>query len=390
MKLGWRGWGVIIVVAAAMVALPRIVFRPHPIAVEVGRAETGPVDDLVTNSEAGTVRTRAQARLGVERAGTVVEIPFREGARVRRGQVLLWLDASTARTRLEAARRDSQALDALHLVAHSSAALARQTLERTEQLRLQSVVSQEQMDQARSSFDAATAELRAAEARVRSAESAVRLAADEIQHLSVRAPFDGVVTRRLVEIGESVVPGQVVLELMSPDRLYVSAPIDERDAGRLATGLPARVTIDAFPDATWEARVTRVAPMVEEVEEQNRTVEVEVEVEGPERPDGPVLKPGMTADVEIVLRRREGVLRVPSAAVIEGRRVLVPVRGVASARAVEIGLKNWQWTEIRSGLAAGDRVVTSLDRAGLKAGVAVRVTTPEAAAADTLAAAARP
>ena len=85
----------------------------------------------------------------------------------------------------------------------------------------------------------------------------------------------------------------------------------------------------------------------------------------------PEPSPGMTADLEIVLDRRDQVLRVPSFSILEGKRVLVAERGRAVAHEVQIGLRNWDWAEIRSGIKPGARVITSLDRPGLKAGVAV-------------------
>jgi HlyD family secretion protein len=286
--------------------------------------------------------------------------------------VLLELDASSARMSLELARRDRDGARAALQSMRAASTLARQEFERIEKLREQSVVSQGEMDQARSKRDAAEAELEGAKARLARAESAVRLAQDELEHLRVVAPFDGVVTARSVEVGESVVPGQGVLELTSLDRLYVSAPIDEIDIGRLATGLPARVTLDPHPGVEWRGTVTRVSAVVDEIKEQNRTLEVEVEL-APD-PKLPQPRPGSSADVQIILARRDSVLRVPTFAVAEGRRVLVIHGGKAVSREVQTGLKNWQWIEVRGGLAPGDVVITNLDKQGVKPGA--RVTAP--------------
>ena len=124
------------------------------------------------------------------------------------------------------------------------------------------------------------------------------------------APFDGVVSQRFVEVGEPLITGQPVAEVLDPDRLYVSAPIDESDMGRLRPGLPARVTLDADPGGAWAGTVTRLAPDVSDLVEQNRTREVEIEV----RPGvgAPVPVPGASADVEVVLGRRDGVVRAPT------------------------------------------------------------------------------
>ena len=106
MKPGLRRWLVALVVLLALVALARLACRPAPISVEAAAAGYGAVEDLVTNSEAGSVRSRAQSKMGADRAGVVAEIRAREGARVRADEVVVVLDRSTAERRLEAARRD--------------------------------------------------------------------------------------------------------------------------------------------------------------------------------------------------------------------------------------------------------------------------------------------
>jgi HlyD family secretion protein len=108
---------------------------------------------------------------------------------------------------------------------------------------------------------------------------------------------------------------------------------------------------------------------VNDLKEQNRTLEVEVEMK-PD-PTAPEPKPGTSADVEIVLDARDGVLRVPTNAVIESKRVLVLEGGKATMKPVRIGLKNWDWSEITEGLKEGDLVITSLDRQGVKEGARV-------------------
>jgi HlyD family secretion protein len=166
-----------------------------------------------------------------------------------------------------------------------------------------------------------------------------------------------------------VIPGQPVLEVVGLDRLYVSAPLDEIDIGRVREGLPARVTLDPYRGRVWQGLVNRVSPVVNDVKEQNRTLDVEVEM----RPDpnAPQPKPGTSADVEIILAKRDGVLRVPTNAVIESKRVLVIENGIAVRKDVKTGLKNWDWTEVVGGLNEGAAVITSLEKQGVKAGARV-------------------
>jgi HlyD family secretion protein len=372
----WMRWALVVAGVVLLIMLLRATaFRPRPIEVQVAVAERGTVEDVVTNSQAGTVRARRRSRLGAERAGRVTAIPFRESARVRRGAVLVQLDASTARTALDLARRERDVQRAQVESARAAYALARIEHERAQSLHAQDVISQGEMDRIRTRFEEARAALAAAEATTSRADASVRLADDDLAHLQIAAPYDGVVAQRLVEVGESVVPGQPVIEIVSPESLYVSAGIDEVDIGRLHMGLPARVTLDPYRGLTWSGRVSRVFPVVDDRLEQNRTLTVEVDVDP--APDRPQPLPGTSADIVIVLDERSDVLRVPTFAVIEGRRVLVVENGRAVAREVTTGLRNWQWTEITGGLEAGEPVITNLDKQGVKAGVAVKATSRE-------------
>src|SRR5690349_1591386 len=146
--------------------------------------------------------------------------------------------------------------------------------------------------------------------------------------------------------------------------------MDEVDTGRLSAGLVVRVTLDAFPGQSYPARVARLAPYVSDVEQQNRTQEVEVELE--DAAFASTLLPGLSADVEIVLGVRENALRVPSSALLEGGRVLVLADGALSERRVRVGVRNWDWTEVLEGLEPGERVVTTLEREKVAPGARAR------------------
>ena len=161
-----------------------------------------------------------------------------------------------------------------------------------------------------------------------------------------------------------------MIDLLDPASLYVSAPIDEVDAELVRPGLPARLTVDSRPGEEMAGRVARVAPFVLDQLEQNRTVEVEAELERAAAAAG--VLPGTSADVEVILERHDGVLRVPSSAVAEGGSVLVLEGGLLVERTVTTGLANWQFTEVAAGLAEGERVVVARDSTEVKAGVKAR------------------
>jgi HlyD family secretion protein len=360
--------------AAAAVALLVVVrftaCRPRGLEVDAARVERGSVEDAVTNSEAGTVRSRDRARLGAEQAGRVLAIPKREGATFRAGDVLVEMDSDAARLRRDLARQDLETARHATAQARAAAALAARDWERAQPLAEQGLLSPGERDAAATRRDEAEAALAAGRSREESAAAALGIAEKTLRQMRIVAPFDGVVSQRFVEVGETVIPGQAALEVLNPRRLYVSAPLDEMDIARVRVGLPARVSLDPYPGRQWRGTVSRVAPFVNDVVQQNRTLEVEVELELD--PTAPVPKPGTSADVEIILDRREGVLRIPTFSLIDGRRVLAIERGRTVSRDVEVGLRNWEWTEVTTGIREGEMVVTSLDQQGVKAGVAVR------------------
>ena len=114
-----------------------------------------------------------------------------------------------------------------------------------------------------------------------------------------------------------------------------------------------------------------MAPYVIDIEEQNRTFEIEAEFDDLEF--AATLLPGTSADVEVILDAAEDVLRIPSYAVMEGSKVLVLRDDALVSVDIETGLKNWQFTEVRSGLEDGDRIVVSLDRVEVKAGARAEI-----------------
>jgi len=125
--------------------------------------------------------------------------------------------------------------------------------------------------------------------------------------------------------------------------------------------------VDSLPGRNLPGRLVRVAPFVLDLQEQNRTVEVEAEFS--DVADAAGILPGTSADVEIILTRVANVLRIPTVAIAEGNTVLVLAEGRLAERTVETGVRNWQFTEVTSGLAAGDLVVTVRDSPAVKAGV---------------------
>jgi HlyD family secretion protein len=349
--------GVLAGVVALFVVLKFTVLAPEPVPVTVSPVARGTVEETVTNSRAGTVMARRRAKLSPELGGQVVELPYRAGDRVEAGSVVLRLDDSSHRAQIELAQRDLEAAGAESERACLAAERAGREAARIERL-------------ARDLIAIATCQ--ASKANVARAGAAIFVAQTELAKTVLRAPFDGIVAEVSIEVGEwttpspPAVPVPAVIDILDPSSIFISAPMDEVDSARILAGQAARITVDSHRDEVYSGSVTRVAPYVLDLQEQNRTVEIEVELE--DAAFAPTLLPGTSADVEVILTVREDALRVPTSALIQGERVLLFEGDRLVERRVTTGLRNWDHTEIASGLEEGDRLVTSLDRPEIVAG----------------------
>lgn len=363
---------------AIVVVLKLTWLRDKPLSIEVVEVQRGPVEQTVTNSRAGTVRARFRAKLSPEFGGQVVEIPFREGDAVAQGEVMLRLEDSLQRARLALTERELEALESERQRACLEAERAEREFQRTQRLADEEIVSEDLLDNTDSLRQGAAAACAAARANVARAQAAVGLARTELEKTVLRAPFDGIVAEISTEVGEWTTPSPPalpvppVIDVLDPTSVYISAPMDEVDSAKVFVDQPVRVTIDSHRQMSFPGRVSRVAPYVLDLEAQNRTVEIEVELDE----HSEVFLPGTSADVEIILERREDVPRIPTATIMEGDQVLILEQGFLEQRQITTGLRNWDFTEIIDGLEAGERVVTSLDRVEVEAGAAAVVAEP--------------
>ncbi len=368
----WRGLWLAVAVAIVW-AGASFLRRKEPVEVVTAPVERGTVERTASNTKAGTVEARRRAKLSTGTAGVVVELNVERGDRVAAGTVLLRLQDRSERATLARAENALALAEARQRRTCLAAERAERVFHRDQRLvEEKGLVSEDQLDASRSSFDLANADCEVAAAELAVAEADVELARAELEKTVLRAPFEAVVGTVGVELGEWVTPSVPLLaapdliDAIDPRSLYIQAPMDEVDAGVFEVGQEARVTIDSFPGQTFAGRIVRIAPFVLDVEQQNRTLDIEVELE--DATFSTTLLPGTSADVEILLERRPDVVRVPTFALLEGKRVLLLEEKQLVEREVEVGLGNWEWTEIAGGLAPGERVVTSLDRPGVEAG----------------------
>jgi HlyD family secretion protein len=368
----WRTIGILAGLAAVGVGAALWLRRPEPISVEVVEAARGSVAETVTNTRAGTVKACQRAKLAPPAGGQIARLPVKKGDRVQAGQVLLELWNDDIRAELSVTERDAAAAKARREEACVSAKVARRESDRLAQLTERKLVSTELAERAAGEADAREAGCRAAAEQIRVSQARIEAAQARLERTLLRAPFAGTVAEINGEIGEFVTPSPVgiptppAVDVVDTSCIYITAPIDEVDAPRVREGMPARVTLDAFRDRSFKAHVRRVAPYVLDTEKQARTVEVEAEID--EIGDA-LLLPGYSADVEVILAERTDVLRIPTRALIEGKRIYVLEGDTVRSRDVTAGIGNWEHTEITAGIDAGARVVVSIDREGLADGV---------------------
>ncbi|OFV82070.1 MAG: hypothetical protein A2Y78_12950 [Acidobacteria bacterium RBG_13_68_16] len=361
---------VVIAIVLAAVALRVLVFRPSPVLVDVARVAPGTVEEIITNTRAGTVKARLRAKLSPQIGGRVTELPFRKGAAVQAGALLLRLDDSVQRAQVVLTHEQVKAAESRAREACLAAELAQKELQRGKALSADGITSQQDLDTLESNRDRTAAACQAALASRDQARAQVGLADAELALAVVRAPFSGVIADCSTEVGEWITPAPpgvpipAVLDLIDPGSVYVSAPIDEVDSRRVRRGQKVRVAVDSLPGQKLAGTLTRVAPYVLDVLEQNRTVEIEVDFQ--DAKTAGTLLPGTSADVEVILERRDEVPRLPTAAIAEGGKVLVLTNDRLEERTISTGMRNWQFTEVKGGVSIGELVVVARDSPDIK------------------------
>ena len=370
--LKWIFFALIVGVVAALIYIKT---RPEPVSVVLKPVEKGRVEQTVANTRSGTVKACRRARLSPSVAGQIDKLPVREGDNVKSGQLLLEIWNDDLKAQLMLAESELVSAKARKKAAELTADVADREAARLTKLFKQGVASEDQTDKAVSQAKALRADYEAADAAVLVAEARISLAKANIDRTNLTAPFDGIIAEINGELKEFVTPSPIgiatlpTIDVIERNCFYVTAPIDEVDASNITVGMPARITMDAFRGEQFEGRVRRIADYVLELEKQARTVDVEVDFKNVE--DTARMLAGYSADVEIVLAAREGVLRIPTEAVLDGQLVFVyhTDTGVLEERHISIGISNWLFTEILSGLSEKEQVVINVENPDIKDGV---------------------
>lgn len=309
---------------AAQAATPATPAASSKVKVEV--APVTPMRLERTVSAVGTLRSHDSVMLRPEISGRIAEINFSEGGKVQKDQLLVRLDDSVAKARVQQARANLQ--------------LAGSQYRRSVQLSKQGFVSSQARDDAASNLAVQ--------------QAAVALAEAELDKTAIRAPFDGLVGLRTVSVGDYVGPGTDLVPIEAVDPLNVDFRIPEQYLSAVGVGSRLLVSFDALSGAQREGTVGAISP---QVDVGGRSLLLRANVPNPDD----VLRPGLFARVQLELAETQGLV-VPESALVpsgDAQYVFRVENGVVHRTQVEIGMRMGGNVEVVAGVKEGDQVIVS-------------------------------
>jgi len=382
-------YGIIFLLGIGLIGY--LYFHKTPVEVRVIKVKKGMVERTITGVSNGTVDPLKRVRLQALLPLRIREVHFKEGDRVKKGDVIIWLDDSEMRIRLDLQRAALRGAELRLRETDERYKLASQNYERTRQLFEEGVVPDNLLDEARTQYTTIGKGYEIAKNAIHEAKLGVQLTEEELEKTLIRAPFDGLISFLDATAGEmppytglegTTITSQSTIsssetkpfcEVIDDSVLKVKVPFDEVDAMKIRPGQSTKITSDTMPDQVFIGQVAYVSPVVSKTLEQNRTVDVEVDIDKTDKGRLPV---GASVDAEIILETEKDVLIVPTNTVIEkeGKRFVYVVEGdVLKKRMITSGISNWEFTQVLNGLKEGERVITSLDVEGIKEGLRVRI-----------------
>jgi RND family efflux transporter MFP subunit len=337
-------------------------------AVETATAWTGAIEQ--TFDLTGDVEAANSVRLFGQIPDRLLEVRVDVGEAVRAGQVL-------ARIRDEGLQAGVEQIEANLRAARSNLANMQDELERSRRMNAAGAVSNQTLE----SLQTRT---QAAQAQVEQLEAALTQARASSRNAQITAPFDGVVAERYLEAGDLAGPGIPVFRLVSTGQVKIATEVSQDWLGQVRIGMPARVRVSAWPGVVFAGEVTRIAPVLDPMTRMSA-----IEITVPNREGR--LKPGMFAEVTMVVHQVSEALLVPLDGVLDEYRfvaygasaqrdreggleaeVFVVASDTARVRSVRLGIIGTESVQVLEGLSLGDRVVT-VGKYQLVDGAAVRV-----------------
>ena len=328
------------------------------VAVDVTPAQTR---DLIEGIEVvGSLAPKNESRVKSEYAGIVTEVYVTEWVRVKQGQPLAKLDTREADAALQKAQAAVEAARANVLQAEVGGTRADREAERARNLKESGLITQQNFDDAQTEKAAAQARVSAAKAQLLAAEKELHQIRTRLAKAILRAPLDGVVAQRDINVGDLVGEAgstRILFRIVDNRLLDLTVTVPSNEMAKVQVGQPLTFTTDALPGQTFTGRVKFINPAVNETD---RSIKVIAEI----RNEPEVLKSGLFVKGRIVTGHRTNVLEIPRSALlnwdVKARQgeIWVVVQGQAQRRKVQTGALDQDWVEVASGLAAGDQVIT--------------------------------
>src|SRR3954464_4843588 len=321
--------------------------KPPPTSVSVSERNSETIPNLLT--AVGDLAAVHQVNVTSDLNGRITEIMFTAGSSVKEGTPLVQLFDGPEQADLASFK--------------AQATMAQLSLDRAKQLASRQFGPQATVDQAQSAFDQANAGIAKTEAI--------------ISQKLVRAPFDGELGVRKVEVGQYLTAGTQIVSLTDLDQLYANFTITEKDSGALKVGQTVRIAVDAYPGRPFEGKITTIEP---QIATDTRNIRVQATIANPDR----ILKPGMFTTTTVVLPDRPPVVTVPETAVdytLYGDSVYLltekkeedgKTKLTVTRTFVQTGNRVEGRAEILKGLKDGDRVV-AVGQLKLQSGSAVTI-----------------
>jgi HlyD family secretion protein len=328
-------------------------------------------DIQVTVTATGTVNAVVNVQVGTQVSGTISRIFVDYNSLVRKGQLLAQIDPSNFESQVAQAKANLSSAEANHRKAQVVLADYLRTLGRNKALLKKDFVSQSDVDTSQTNADSASAQVDAAKAQVEQMKAALKVAETNLGYTKILSPVDGTVISRSVDVGQTVAASYQTPTLFTIAQdlreMQIETSVDEADIGKIKNLQTVEFTIDAYPDMTFKGMVSEVRNSPTTVSNVV-TYDVIVKVDNSELK----LKPGMTANVTIIIEEKKDVLRVPDSALKfkpaqvqkkttekNGPAVWTMDSGRMKRVPVKIGISDGSYTEILSGsLREGTEVIT--------------------------------
>ncbi|MEW6107900.1 MAG: efflux RND transporter periplasmic adaptor subunit [Nitrospirota bacterium] len=325
---------------------------------------------IATVTATGTVNPVTTVLVGTQVSGTIRNIYVDFNSHVRKGQLIARIDPSLFESQVEQARANLLSAEAGLGKDEATLTDAGRTMQRKRSLFSEGLISRSDLDAAETNYEIARAQVSDAKARIAQAEASLRNAETNLRYTKIISPVEGIVVSRNVDVGQTVAASfqTPTLFTIAQDltKMQIDTNVDEADIGKIKVGQDVEFTVDAYPEISFKGNVSQVrnAP----ISIQNVvTYDVVIKVDNPELR----LKPGMTANVAIIVSSVKDVLKVPNAALRfkpEDKKKSSPLKGPAVwiIENVELkriplttGISDGNFTEILSGeIREGHEVIT--------------------------------